>query len=88
MNIELAQLTRIPADFQDCVSVIADNISRIVAAVQMQDLTRQQTEDVQGALNRISGEMRSFKHETAQEQARHSVILTIQAPGRRCAQQH
>ena len=79
MNIELAELTRIPANFQDCVALIADNISRVVAAVQMQDVTRQQTEHVQSALNRISGAMRSFEHATAQDEARYSAILMIQA---------
>lgn len=85
MNIELAELTRIPANFRDCVALIADTISRVVAAVQMQDVTRQQTEHVQNALNRISGAMRCFEHATAQDEARYSAILTIQARQVECA---
>ena len=38
MTSELADLARIPGDFQKCVSVIADNISMVVEAVQMQDV--------------------------------------------------
>ena len=60
METALAQLMHIPSDFQECVAVIAADISSVVEAVQMQDATRQQTEHVLGALTRLSEEIGNF----------------------------
>jgi hypothetical protein len=79
MDSVLAELARIPADFQECVAMIAANISRVVEAVQMQDVTRQQTEHVRDALIRVSGEDFNCEPRSCKNQERRSAILRIQA---------
>jgi hypothetical protein len=78
METALAQLAHIPADFQQCVAVIAADISSVVEAVQMQDATRQQTEHVLGALIRVSEEIESSGPPYNGVDARSSVILNVQ----------
>ena len=78
MNSALSNFARIPADFQTCVSLIAANIARIVEAVQVQDVTRQQTEHVRDLLKQVSGEIESSS--TPEDDSAHqNAILKVQA---------
>jgi hypothetical protein len=78
METALAQLVHIPSDFQECVAVIAADISSVVEAVQMQDATRQQTEHVLEALIRVSEEIGSCGPQGDGVDARCSAILGVQ----------
>ncbi|HZZ37874.1 MAG TPA: DUF883 family protein [Acidobacteriaceae bacterium] len=53
----LAKLKETPARFQGCVREIAQQIAGVVAAIQANDITRQQMEHVRAALNLIAGAM-------------------------------
>jgi hypothetical protein len=79
MQSALAQLAHIPADFQECVAVIAADISRVVEAIQLQDATRQQTEHVRDTLIRVSGEISDSDRQVSALDARSSLILKVQA---------
>lgn len=79
METSLAQLENVPADFQQCVAVIAADISSVVEAVQLQDVTRQQAEHVRDALIRVSGEIASSEGQTGGPDARSFSILRVQA---------
>jgi hypothetical protein len=78
MESALVQLAHIPADFQECVAAIAADISRVVEAVQLQDVTRQQCEHVRDALIRVSGEIADCDGQVSDLNARSSLILKIQ----------
>jgi hypothetical protein len=58
-NVEAAleQLCGTPARFKGCVEDIARQIAGVVAAVQAHDITRQQIEHVQAALETIAAEL-------------------------------
>ena len=75
----LLDFARIPADFQQCVTLIAANISRVVEAVQMQDITRQQTEHVRDMLMSISSDLGNCEAPNGHRQTRHPAILRVQA---------
>lgn len=79
MESALAQLVRIPNDFQECVAVIAADISSVVEAVQLQDVTRQQTEHVRNALVRLSRESSDCDGQVSGFDARSPSILKVQA---------
>ncbi len=79
MDSALEELARIPADFRECVAMIAANISKVVEAVQMQDVTRQQTEHVRDALFRVSADIFNCEARSCKDQERRSVTLRIQA---------
>ena len=79
MDSALVELARIPADFRECVAMIAANVSRVVEAVQMQDVTRQQTEHVCDALTRLSGGNFNCEARSCKDQERRTMILRIQA---------
>jgi methyl-accepting chemotaxis protein len=53
----LEELKETPARFQDCVRGIAQQIAGVVAAIQANDITRQQMEHVQAALSDVAGAM-------------------------------
>ena len=74
----LAELRHISASFQQCVTTIAADISRIVEAVQMQDVTRQQTEHVDEALLRIDAELAGLDA-AAEIGPRAAAILKVQS---------
>lgn len=79
MESALAQVAHIPTDFQACVAVIAADISRVVEAVQLQDVTRQQTEHVRDALICVSGGIADCDAQCSGLDARSSLILKVQA---------
>jgi hypothetical protein len=79
METALAQLMHIPSDFQECVALIAADISSVVEAVQMQDATCQQTEHVLRALTRFSEEIENFDRQATGVDGRSSAILKVQA---------
>ena len=54
LDVSLSRLSKAPAQFRSCVEDIARQISGVVAAIQAHDITRQQAEHVQRALERIS----------------------------------
>jgi hypothetical protein len=72
----LGELTLVPAQFSQCVAEVANSISRVVAAVQLQDVTRQQVEHVRGALAEMSARKIAKRDEAAN--ARHAAILRVQ----------
>ncbi|MGA8530545.1 MAG: hypothetical protein WB622_12580 [Acidobacteriaceae bacterium] len=57
MDTTLAELKETPARFQNCVAEIARQIAGVVAAIQANDITRQQMEHVRAALSEIAGEL-------------------------------
>lgn len=73
----VSELTRIPAQFRDCLQGTGDRIGRVVAAVQTEDFTRQQTEHVRDALGQMARNGSSA--EAAPEQRkRQAAILKVQ----------
>jgi len=78
MNVTLAELASIPADFQDCAAKIAGNIESVIEAVQMQDVTRQQTEHVLDALIRVSDEIAN-REDADWDRVRLTAILNVQS---------
>lgn len=79
MTSELADLARIPRDFQACVAIISDNISRVVEAVQMQDVTRQQTEHVRDVLREAVGGDAAAETAVECNLALNAALLRVQA---------
>jgi hypothetical protein len=79
METALAQLARLPSDFQNCVAAIAADISGVVEAVQLQDVTRQQTEHVRDALIRVRGVIENCGEPVTGLDARSFLILKVQA---------
>lgn len=59
METLLDQLRETPVRFQDCAAAIGQQIAGVVAAIQANDITRQQTEHVQAALGRIADDLES-----------------------------
>ena len=57
VDATLAELSGIPAQFHACVAEIGQQVAGVVAAIQANDITRQQTEHVQAALTGMAGEM-------------------------------
>ncbi len=78
MDTALVDFARIPADFKECVALISANISRVVAAVQMQDITRQQTEHVRDMLTRTSCDLENVELHKGNI-PRRNTILNVQA---------
>jgi methyl-accepting chemotaxis protein len=77
----LAKLSRIPAQFKQSTEDIARQIAGVVVAVQGHDITRQQIEHVQEAVEAISATMLAERNSTAEidpEIARAYAGLTIQ----------
>jgi len=71
-----AELSRIPVQFRQCVQEIAGQIAGVVAAIQAQDITRQQIEHVQEGLTLISA---SFEDSAPEAAAAHACAgLNIQ----------
>ena len=56
MDTALFDFARITTDFHQCLALISRNIAKVVEAIQMQDITRQQTEHVRDMLIRTSKE--------------------------------
>jgi hypothetical protein len=79
MDAALVDFARIPADFQNCVALVAANISRVVEAVQVQDITRQQTEHVRDMLIRTSDKLKNCDRQDDNSLARRNAILKVQA---------
>ena len=75
----LAELARVPGDFRDCVAVTGDNISRIVEAVQMQDVTRQQTEHVRDSLREDLDAVTASESEENKNPSLRAAMLHLQA---------
>ena len=81
VDSSLTQLSRTPVQFRTCVEDVAQQIAGVVAAVQANDITRQQIEHVQEAFAIISAKMcgeGNSQNEVAQELARAYAGLTIQ----------
>jgi len=55
----LQDFEQLPVSFEGCVKEVSSNIGRVTGAVQMQDLTRQQTEHVGAALRALRGDITS-----------------------------
>ena len=51
----LSDFKHLPVAFDACVQDVSANIGRVTAAVQMQDLTRQQTEHISAVLQAVMG---------------------------------
>ncbi|SEG36697.1 hypothetical protein SAMN05421819_2710 [Bryocella elongata] len=51
----LNDFERLPLSLDECVQEASTNIARVTSAVQMQDLTRQQTEHVEAVLQAVMG---------------------------------
>jgi hypothetical protein len=54
MNTTLQELQQMPVRFQGCVMELAQQIADVVAAIQANDITRQQMEHVQAALSEMA----------------------------------
>ncbi len=81
VDSSLTQLSRTPLQFRACVEDVAQQIARLVAAVQAHDITRQQIDHVEQAFGLISARMcggGNPESEFAQELARTYAGLTIQ----------
>ncbi|MFP5228966.1 MAG: hypothetical protein ACLGXA_15220 [Acidobacteriota bacterium] len=63
----LAELRQTPLRFEACVEQVAAQIAGVVAAIQGHDITRQQIEHVESALERIAGAAEGRKDLTAEE---------------------
>lgn len=74
----VTELIRIPSDFRSCLSEIGERVSRVVAAVQTEDMTRQQTEHVREALQGLIEEQSDGAGPTPEENARRAALLDIQ----------
>lgn len=59
VDTTLGELQATPARFQGCAEEIAQQIAGVVAAIQANDITRQQMEHVRSALHAIAAEMES-----------------------------
>ncbi len=57
METTLVELKETPARFQGCAAEIAQQIAGVVAAIQANDITRQQMEHVRDALKEIAGDL-------------------------------
>jgi flagellar biosynthesis/type III secretory pathway protein FliH len=77
MHGAVEELGRIPQGFRDCVAAIAERISRVVAAVQAEDITRQQTEHVREALERVDFGLEAGKDRSSA--GRRAALLRVQA---------
>ncbi len=76
MDTALVDFARITNDFQQCVALISSNIAKVVEAIQMQDITRQQIEHVRDMLFRTTSQFENrngHRHE-----ARLNAILKVQ----------
>ena len=81
VNRDLTELAGTPARFRSCVEEISGQIAGVVAAVQANDITRQQLDHVCEALRLISDEIRESddrKPEAKSRLARISAGLAIQ----------
>lgn len=54
VDASLQDLNQLPRTFDDCVRQVSSHLSRVTSAVQMQDLTRQQTEHAMAALQSLA----------------------------------
>jgi hypothetical protein len=87
VNSRLAALLKTPEQFRACAVEIAGQIAGIVAAVQVEDITRQQLDHVGQGLRTIAGKARELENrnpqegdsEDAPEMSQISVGLQIQA---------
>jgi hypothetical protein len=81
MDSSLTQLFRTPTQFRTCVEEVAQKITGVVAAVQAHDITRQQMNHVEEALELVSAGLReavSGKDDFTPELAAAYAGLTIQ----------
>jgi hypothetical protein len=76
----LMELFAMPTQFKTCVKEIAEQIARVIAAVQSYDITRQQLEHVEEALARMRSGMRDGgdKRWDARERSRTYAGITVQ----------
>jgi methyl-accepting chemotaxis protein len=76
----LRGLCETPQRFKGCVEEIANQIAGVVAAIQAQDITRQQIEHVRSALEMIAGQMEGVDGAADPEETRAQIRagLTIQ----------
>lgn len=78
VNQAVAELVRIPSDYRSSLSEIGDRVGRVVAAVQTEDMTRQQTEHVRDALGSLAEGLVGGVEPTPEEDARMAALLDIQ----------
>lgn len=78
MSRALSELSTHPLRFKDCVQAIAEQVSSVVAAVQSQDITRQQIEHVRDALKLIASEDEPEASDQREAASRRAAILKVQ----------
>jgi hypothetical protein len=55
-NLSVSELTACPTQFRTSLELVAGRISNVVSAIQLQDITRQQSEHVRAALDKIAAQ--------------------------------
>jgi hypothetical protein len=85
MELAVAGMATIPSEFSACVSAIGDRIARVVAAVQMQDISRQQIEHVRDVLKTMGELETDGERRELSADARRTAILGIQKMQMECA---
>lgn len=78
MNCAAAEQARIPTEFRASVAAIAEKISHVVSAVQVEDITRQQADHVCEALAAMLDEGR-WSASSPMDRARRVATLQVQA---------
>lgn len=79
IDADLSQLASIPGQFKNCAEEAARQIAGVVAAIQAHDITRQQIEHVQHALETISPKISALDPSAGDELPVAFAGLTIQA---------
>jgi hypothetical protein len=85
MERAVTGLARIPSEFSECVSAIGGRIARVVSAVQMQDISRQQIEHVREALETLGESDTGSEKREPSVAARRTAILRVQSMQMKCA---
>jgi hypothetical protein len=85
MDSAVTGLARIPSEFRECVSAIGDKIARVVSAVQMQDISRQQIEHVREVLETLRESEPGGEKPEPFADARRAATLKIQRMQLECA---
>lgn len=78
LNEAITALSANPLHFRDCVRAIAAHVSSVVAAVQSQDITRQQIEHVRDALKSILCELENGAAAPPDEPSRRAAVIKVQ----------
>lgn len=84
MRSALAAQARIPTEFRNCVAAIAEKISHVVSAVQVEDITRQQSDHVCEALAAMIDDGRRNASQSPLDRERRIALLKVQAAQMLC----